>query len=111
MRNLLDAEHKLMLAAGGMAAVHRLTGRLQQVALVGPADYVGEDCLLTGGQLLFEVSLRCPRWCCRPAAETARLPAVLHSFTGVVTLLSWKLHMGQHVCRELHLTACMPLPI
>ena len=59
MRNLLDAEHKLMLAAGGMAAVHRLTGRLQQVALVGPTDYVGEDCLLTGGQLLCTV-ISCP---------------------------------------------------
>ena len=59
MRNLLDAEHKLMLAAGGMAAVHRLTGRLQQVALVGPTDYVGEDCLLTGGRLLCTV-ISCP---------------------------------------------------
>ena len=42
-----------------MAAVHRLTGRLQQVALVGPTDYVGEDCLLTGGQLLCTV-ISCP---------------------------------------------------
>ena len=60
MRNLLDTEHKLMLAAGGVAAVHRLTGRLQQVALLGPTDYVGEDCLLTGGQLLSALCLKLP---------------------------------------------------